>query len=230
MHWTGTEINLLSPILARMRADLGSPDGKQILVLCSTGGEVALWLAEGMQRGQVVGLELDEGLLAESEEAARAKRLESLVAFRKAERTRIPFPDETFDALISEFIIFPTPAPTEVGQPEMARVLKPGGRMLITDVIVTKPIRPDLRAELEAIGLDYLCEGTQDDFRTWMGAAGLVGIDVVDVTPAVRTVWERRRTGDPLPEHRRGYAALLDDASFRLGEAIFYIYVRGAKP
>jgi hypothetical protein len=95
---------------------------------------------------------------------------------------------------------------------------------------VTKPIHPDLRAELEAIGLDYLCEGTQDDFRTWMGAAGLVGIDVVDVTPEVRTVWERRRAGDPLPEHRRGYAALLDDASFRLGEAIFYIYVRGAKP
>ena len=128
-----------------------------------------------------------------------AFNLAKVVNFQKAEISRIPLPDESFDALVSEFIVFPTPAPTQIGQPEMARVLKPGGRMVITDVIVTQPVSPEIRQELNAIGLDYLCEGTTDDFRTWMLAAGLTGIEVLDLTPVVKAVWEQRRRQDPAP-------------------------------
>jgi len=49
----------------------------------------------------------------------------------------------------------------------MARVLKSGGIMALTDVIVTKPIPEDVRADFQAIGLDYLGEGTQEHFRRW---------------------------------------------------------------
>jgi hypothetical protein len=40
--------------------------------------------------------------------------------------------------------------------------------MMFTDVIVPKPTPQDVRAEIQAIGLNYLREGTQDDFRRWM--------------------------------------------------------------
>jgi SAM-dependent methyltransferase len=229
MKWTQAEIELLSPVLKRIRMDLEPIDGKNILVLCSAGGDVAFWLAKQMKQGKVTALELDPTLLARASQLAKEQGLENLVEFRQAERTHIPFSSASFDALVSEFIIFPTPVPTEIGQPEMARVLKSGGMMVLTDVIVTKSIPEDMRADFQAIGLDYLCEGTQDDFRRWMEEAGLISVEIVDLTSTVRRVWEQRRKTVPVEEHK-GYIHLLEDPNFGLGEAIFYIYVRGKKP
>jgi SAM-dependent methyltransferase len=230
MKWTQNEIELLSPVLDQIQTDLQPLDNKDILVLCSAGGDVALWLARKLNQGRVTGLELDQGLLESARQLAKEQRLGDVVNFRQAEKTRIPFPDDTFDALVSEFVVFPTSAPTEIGQLEMARVLKSDGIMVLTDVIVTKTIPEDVRAEFQAIGLDYLCEGTQDDFRRWMDEAGLMDIEVVDLTSTVRQIWKQRRRTIPMTEECKGYACLLDDPHFRLGEAIFYVYVRGKKP
>ena len=229
MKWTQSEIELLSPILEQIRTDLGPLDDKNILILCSAGGDVALWLVKKLKRGKVIGLELDQALLESARQLAKERGLENLVEFRQVEKTSIPLPDNTFDALVSEFIVFPTPTPTEIGQPEMARVLKTGGKMVLTDVIVIKPVPQPIRHELQAIGLDYLCDGTQDDFRNWMADAGLTNVEIIDFTSAVRKVWEQKREVDKLPEHQKGYSYLLEDPEFRLGEAIFFIYVRGEK-
>jgi SAM-dependent methyltransferase len=183
-----------------------------------------------MAQGHILGIELNDDLLEAARLSAREKHVGNLVEFRKAEKTHLPLPDNTYDALISEFIVFPTPMPTEIGQLEMARVLKPGGRMVITDVIIPQPLSQEVRKELNTIGLDYLCEGTADDFRHWMQEAGLTDIVVEDLTLRVKAVWEQRRQQDPVPEHRIGYSLLLEDSSVKVGEGIFYIYVRGTKP
>ena len=112
---------------------------------------------------------------------------------------------------------------------QVKAILKPGGKMVITDVIITKPISPEARKELNHIGLEYLCEGTADDFRSWTRKAGFADIEVMDLTPLVKTVWEQRRKQDITPNHRIGYSLLLDDPSVKLGEGIFYIYIRGTK-
>jgi hypothetical protein len=132
--------------------------------------------------------------------------------------------------VVSEFIVYPTISPTQISQPEMARVLVPGGRLILTDVIVTQPLPDQVREELEIIGLDYLCDATQQDFRTWMTAAGLVNIEVTDLTSTMRDVWEYRRSTDQASSHQLGYAYLLDNPDYCLGKAIFYIYVHGDKP
>ena len=230
MQWSRSEIEGLAPILEQAQADLEPLNGKTILVLCSAAGEIPFWLAQRMTQGHILGVELDADLLETARRSAKERRLGPLVEFREAEKTRLPVPDHTFDGLLSEFIIFPTPVPTEIGQPEMARVLKPGGRIVITDVIITQPISPEAREELRMIGLDYLCVGTADDFRRWMHEAGLTDIVVKDLTPVVKPVWERRRKQDSAPDHRKGYALLLEDPAVRLGDGIFYVYVRGTKP
>lgn len=102
--------------------------------------------------------------------------------------------------------------------------------MALTDVIVTKPLPRDVRIELQNIGLDYLCEGTQDDFVHWMEEAGLIEIEMVDLTSFVRRVWEKRRTSISRVEELKGFTYLLDSLNFRSGDAIFYIYVCGKKP
>ena len=62
MKWSRNEINHLLPILEQLSSDLAPVDGKNILVLCSATGEVAFWLAELMEQGSVIGLELDTGI------------------------------------------------------------------------------------------------------------------------------------------------------------------------
>jgi len=259
MKWKPAEIERLAPILERIRAGLeplvrdaaplsrGSaplgrgadanasasatpPEDQSILVLCSAGGELPLWLAQRLPQARFLGLELSPEGLAAARTAAAEVGLEGRVEFQPAQKTRIPFPDASFDGLVSEFILFPTPVPTEIGQPEMARVLKPGASMLITDVIVPEPLPEGARTALQAIGLDYLCEATPADFCAWMESAGLVEVAVEDLTPLVRPVWEQRQRTDPDPAHREGYALLLEHPGIQMGEGIFYIYVCGRKP
>ena len=230
MKWNPAEIECLAPILKRLRASLAPLDGKHILVLCSASGEVPLWLAQSTAHAHILGLELSQDGLAAARSSAVEKGLDRQVEFYPAQRNHIPFPDNTFDGLVSEFILFPTPMPTEIGQPEMARVLKPGSPMLITDVIVTKQLPAGERLALQAIGLDYLCEATPADFYAWMEGAGLANVAVEDLTPLVQPVWRRRQLEDPTPGQREGYSLLLDNPETRLSESIFYIYVRGKKP
>jgi len=230
MKWSRSEIDHLFPILEQVSSDLAPMEGKVILVLCSAAGEVAFWLGEMMEQGKVTGLELDGESLDIARRSAHEMGLEAMVEFLPAEKKRIPLPDASFDGLVSEFIVYPTSTPTEIGQPEMARVLKPGGKMVLTDVIVTRPLPQAVRDELKAIGLDYLCEGTQNDFRHWMASAGITSIDIIDFTPLLREVWEGKRRNEIADRHHKGYAYLLDDPIYGLGKAIFYIYVRGEKP
>jgi hypothetical protein len=97
-------------------------------------------------------------------------------------------------------------------------------------VLVTRSLPPPIRQQFAAIGLDYLCEGTIKDFQHWMSAAGLVNIQVQDLTPTFRKVWEDRWAADFSDTHEAGYTHLLEDRQFGLGRAIYYIYVHGEVP
>ena len=164
------------------------------------GGDVALWLGERVgSTGKVMVLDLSEELLDLARRRARERGLEGIIEFHKADKYKTTFPDEEFNALVSEFILFPAPMVTEIGQPEMARVPRRGGKMVLTDVIMTKSLSDGVRGKLRAIGLDYLCEATQDDFREWMEEAGLVDVEVLDFTPLVRRVWQERRPSTSMP-------------------------------
>ena len=230
--WSSDELHRLEAILHSMERELSPLPGKEILVLCCREGQVALWLGKRMAgRGRVVGIDLNEDLLDQGRRQARQEGLERVVYFQQAEMYRLAFPDESFDALVSEFIVYPSPLVTQIGQPEMARVLRRGGKMLLTDVITPTPLSPDVKEALRTIGLDYLCEATVDDFRLWMEdpKTGLQGVEVVDLTPLLRQVWHERRRADPVIEHRSAYTLLLDDPRLSLGNGLFYIYAHGEK-
>jgi len=230
MKWNRNEINRLLPILEQLSFDLAPVDGKNILVLCSATGEVAFWLGEMMEQGQVVGLELDLEALDIACRSVREMGLDQVVHFLPAEKDRIPLPDSSFDAVVSEFIVYPTSTPIDIGQVEMSRVLKPGGKMILTDVIATRPLPDYVRQELARIGLEYICDGIPGDFRRWMADAGLFNIEVRDLTSTVKMVWEDRSDTDMAISHQVGYSYLLEDPQVGLGKSISYIYVSGEKP
>ena len=230
MKWNRNEINRLLPILEQLSFDLAPVDGKNILVLCSATGEVAFWLGEMMEQGQVVGLELDPEALDIARRSVREMGLEQVVQFIPAEKDRIAMPDSSYDALVSEFIVYPTSTPTEIGQAEMARLLKPGGKLILTDVIATRPLPGHVRQDLAGIGLDYICDATLGDFRSRMTDAGLINIEVRDLTSTVKMVWEDRSNSNSAISHQAGYSYLLHGPQAGLGKSIFYIYASGEKP
>lgn len=206
-------------------ADLAPLQGKRVLVLCSAAGEVAIELAQRVGRGEVIGLEYADELLAAAEDARQAHP-GLPVRFEKAGMRHILYPRSSFDAVVSEFVVFPTSQATDIGQPEMARVLRPGGVMSITDVIVPEEPPPDVRRRLAAAGLDYLCVASVTDFEVWMKEAGMVDVVVRDITPMVRPVWERRLAGG-----RRAAVAelLLGGGPWGLGRGLRYVKVSGRR-
>jgi SAM-dependent methyltransferase len=114
--------------------------GERVLDIASGPGTTAFCLAAGFGTA-VDGVDLSEDLVA----AANAKAIEAGVAdrvhFHIGDAERLPLPDRSVDAVVCEcaFCTFPDKA---TAASELARVLKPGGRVGITDVTLD-PTRLD---------------------------------------------------------------------------------------
>lgn len=226
MAWTTAERSDLSPVVDAVIDDLEPVAGRRVLVLCSAEGDVAFRLAQRNGDGDVIGLELSDDMRATAHSRLAAVPGTN-VRFEPAVIDRIPFPDGSFDGLVSEFIVYPTTEETRIGQPEMARVLRPGGVMSITDVVAPTEPPEGVRQALVEVGLEYLCVATPEDFGGWMEEAGMRDVVVEDLTSLVARVWERKladRTSTAGTEH------LLGSGAWRLGEGVRYIKVRGTKP
>jgi SAM-dependent methyltransferase len=107
---------------------LAMPPGAHVLdVACGT-GNVALPLA---RRGALVtGVDIAANLIAQAKERAAAEGL--TVQFDEGDAEQLPYADASFDAVVSMFGAMFAPRP-EVVAAELARVLKPGGRLAMAN-------------------------------------------------------------------------------------------------
>ncbi|HEY8778455.1 MAG TPA: ubiquinone/menaquinone biosynthesis methyltransferase, partial [Solirubrobacterales bacterium] len=104
-------------------------------------GDLALELARQVgPAGSVVGCDFSEQML-ELARAKAAQRGATAVRFEWADALRLPYDDASFDAAAVGFGVRNL-ADLDRGLEEMARVLKPGGRLVILEI--TQPARPPL--------------------------------------------------------------------------------------
>jgi arsenite methyltransferase len=94
--------------------------------------------------GRVIGIDMTPAMLDKARATATLLGLSNL-EFRQGYAEELPVPDGTADVVISNGVINLTPDKAAVFG-EIARVLKPGGRMQIADIIVTKTV-PDAAKE-----------------------------------------------------------------------------------
>ncbi|MGE5379663.1 MAG: arsinothricin resistance N-acetyltransferase ArsN1 family A [Methylocystaceae bacterium] len=121
--------------------------GEVVLDLGSGGGiDVFLAAREVGPEGYVYGLDMSEEML----ELARMNQQEMgipNVEFRQGYLEDIPLPDHSVDVIMSNCVINLSTDKERVMR-EMARVLKPGGRLAIADIIKVAPVDPALEKEL----------------------------------------------------------------------------------
>ena len=117
----------------RLGERLGLAEGMRLLDVASGRGTSALFLAERFGC-QVTGVDLGASNVEAARAEARTRGLDHLARFEPADAERLPFENGAFDAAICEcaFCLFLDKA---AAAREIARVLKPGGRLGLTDLV-----------------------------------------------------------------------------------------------
>jgi SAM-dependent methyltransferase len=114
-----------TPVAAQLVKFAGISSGEDVLDVATGTGVVAITAARAGAR--VNGLDLTPELLEQARENARIAQLPEIV-WTEGDVEDLPYPDATFDVVVSEFGHMFAPRP-EIAVKEMRRVLKPGGRV-----------------------------------------------------------------------------------------------------
>jgi arsenite methyltransferase len=157
--------------------------GETVLDLGSGGGiDVLLSARRVGAEGTVYGLDMTDEMLTLAQENARKAKATN-VHFLKGIIEEIPLAAESVDVVISNCVVNLSPEKDRV-LAEIARVLKPGGRIGISDIVAEDRLSPADRAER---GSHVGCIAgalSVSEYRDGLDAAGLAGIEV-ELTHAV---------------------------------------------
>jgi arsenite methyltransferase len=152
-------------------------EGEVVLDLGSGGGiDVLLSARRVGPTGKAYGLDMTEEMLALARENAR-KAGATNVEFLKGEIESIPLPAGSVDVIISNCVINLSADKQRVLQ-EAWRVLRPGGRFAVSDVVVRGEVPPELRRSMELWVGCIAGALEEDEFRRLLLEAGFEGVDI----------------------------------------------------
>ncbi|MFZ5631776.1 MAG: arsenic resistance N-acetyltransferase ArsN2 [Bacillota bacterium] len=146
--------------------DLGSGAGLDVLLSARRVGPY----------GKAYGLDMTDEMLAEAR-LNQSRAGISNVEFLKGDIEDIPLPDNTVDVIISNCVINLSADKDRV-LGEAYRVLKPGGRFAVSDIVLTRPLPPQVQQDLVAWTGCVAGALLEQEYRDKLAAAGFTGIRV----------------------------------------------------
>jgi len=193
--------------------------GEVVLDLGSGGGiDVLLSARRVGPMGKAYGLDMTDEMLALANENKRKAGAEN-VEFLRGEIENIPLPDNSVDVIISNCVINLSADKDRVLR-EAFRVLKPGGRFAVSDVVTRGEILPEIR---QSILLWVGCVAGALDETEYRSKLAAAGFEQVDVEPT--RIYRAQDARDFLPEEMD-----VDAIAPHVDGKIMSAFVRAAKP
>ena len=151
--------------------------GEIVLDLGSGGGiDVLLSARRVSPGGKAYGLDMTDEMLELARENQRKSGVEN-VEFLRGEMENIPLPEKSVDVVISNCVINLSADKGRVLR-EAFRVLRPGGRFAVSDVVVRGAVPSDIRRSVELWVGCVAGAMEESEFRAKLGAAGFTEIEI----------------------------------------------------
>ena len=206
----GDPVTLASLVPGQTVLDLGSGGGIDCFLAAQQVGET----------GHVIGVDMTPAMLDRARE--NAKRLGvTNVEFRLGEIEHLPVADETVDVILSNCVINLSPDKPQVFR-EAFRVLRPGGRLAVSDMVTSGPLAEEIKQNLAAWA--GCLAGAMDvaQYVTAIEAAGFIDVQVEPV------YLDRAIIEEAVQELALGDTLDLEDEA--LYETVFSARVTARKP
>lgn len=178
------------PAEANMGLSCGNPTAfaslkpGEVVVDLGCGGGLDVLLAAGKvgPAGKAIGIDMTPEMIELARRnAARSAdgQLATNIEFHLATIDKLPLPDGSVDCVISNCVINLAPDKRVVFR-EIARVLKPGGRLAVSDIALKKPLPPEIAADVMAYVGCIAGAILIDDYEAGLREAGFAHVQLVD--------------------------------------------------
>ncbi len=159
------------------RAIAALQSGQVVLDLGSGGGFDAFLAAHEVgANGQVIGIDMTPEMISKARLNAEKANFDN-VEFRLGEIEHLPVANDTVDVIISNCVINLSPNKPQVFQ-DAYRVLKPGGRLAISDVIATIELPEEMKSDPQLYAGCMAGAPKIDDLETMLQTAGFTDIEI----------------------------------------------------
>ncbi len=162
----GGAINYAEPKIGEVCVDLGSGRGTDVLRMAESVGKI----------GFVYGIDISDGMLDKARRNAEKFGVNN-VSFVRSELEKLKLPDKVADLVISNCTLNHA-ADKQAVWNEIYRILKKGGRFVISDIYATAPIADEYRNDPLAVAECWAGSVTRAEYMQHLEKAGFASVEI----------------------------------------------------
>jgi len=164
----GGAINYAEPKIGEVCVDLGSGRGTDVLRMAESVCET----------GFVYGIDISDGMLEKARRNAEKFEVKN-VSFVRSELEKLELPDQIADLVISNCTLNHATDKQAVWD-EIFRILKKGGRFVISDIYATSPIADEYRNDPAAVAECWAGSVTRSEYMQHLEKAGFASVEILE--------------------------------------------------
>ena len=173
--------------------------------------------------GRVIGVDMTPAMLERSRELAAGHGYAN-VEFREGDIEALPVEDASVDAVLSNCVINLTTDKARAFR-EAFRVLKPGGHLMVSDLVLLQPLPETIRNDLDAYAACVAGALLKDDYLATIRIAGFQDVEVVGESAYDLGEPERAQASEDLAEE-----SLAGPDPWAASKFVLSVQIRATKP